>query len=175
MGRERQEDLERIAEFLAGRNEPIAIIVISGTAKALFGLPRRTLDIDAEISCSDEAYAALLSFLSAHKIPANIGENISQWGTIPLPQGYRERSAEILRKGSVSIKILDPADYIFSKLARGTELDEQDALDVCAAKGIGVEALRSRLGLVRLPKDPETRFFLERVERFLERLARSAP
>ncbi|MBI1864414.1 MAG: hypothetical protein HYR98_01525 [Nitrospirae bacterium] len=175
MGRERQEDLERIAEFLAGRGEPITIIVIGGTAKALFGLPRRTLDIDAEIACSDEAYAGLLSFLAAHKIPANIGENISQWGTIPLPQGYRERAVEILVKGSVSIKILDPADYVFSKLARGTETDEQDALDVCAAKEIGPDALRTRLGLVRLPKDPETRFFLDRTERFFKRLEQTAP
>lgn len=175
MGRERQEDLERIAEFLAGRGEPITIIVISGTAKALFGLPRRTLDIDAEISCSDEAYAGLLSFLAAHKIPANIGENISQWGTIPLPQGYRERASEILHKGSVSVKVLEFADYVFSKLARGTETDEQDAFDVCAAKGIGPDALRNRLGLVRLPKDPETRFFLERIERFLKRLEQTGP
>jgi hypothetical protein len=164
-------NLDRLVEFLEKQDEPVALILTGALARDFYDLPRQTVDIDAEIHCSPAVYERLYGFCRKNGILVNIGENISGWGMIPLPEGYRERAKTVKETGNFVLKVLAPIDYVFSKLARGTEIDEEDALDVCVKFDIGVNEIEKHLELVKLPLDPETRFFLERLERFKKNLA----
>ncbi|RMG73844.1 MAG: hypothetical protein D6710_02665 [Nitrospirae bacterium] len=160
----------RIVDFLEKQPEKIELIVIGGLARYFYNLPRHTIDIDAEIKCSSSVYEKLYNFCQKANILINIGENISGWGIIPLPEGYRKRATTIKETSNLSIKVLSPIDYVFSKLARGTEQDIHDALDVCRHFKISQDAIQKHLSLVKLPLDPESRFFIERLEIFKEKL-----
>ena len=168
---ERLRDLKKIVDFLKSRDEKITLIIAGGFARYFYGIPRFTEDIDAEIHCSEETYELLLSFAEKEKILLNVGEDISRWGLITLPEGYRERAITVMEEGNVTVKVLEEVDYVLSKLSRGTAIDEEDALEVCRIKGITPERIRERMKKMHLPRDPETRFFLERMERFLQLLS----
>lgn len=167
---EGRRELELVVDFLSKKDESITLIVIGGMALDLYGLSRGTRDIDAEIDCSEDTYLELLSFTESQGILINIGEDISRWGLIPLPQGYRERAIKVMTKKGVTVKVLEPLDYVFSKLIRGTDIDERDAEAVCSACNITPEMIEERLRLIALPRDIESRFFLDRTRRFIKRL-----
>jgi hypothetical protein len=109
--------------FARAEGSPIGLIVIDGVAMELYGLPRGTLDIDAEIRCEPSFYERLVRHLSDREIQFNIGEDIDHWSVVPLPTGYRRRTKTIYREKGVVIKVLDPLDFIASKLLRGIDQD----------------------------------------------------
>lgn len=82
-----------------------------------------TLDIDAEIRCEPSFYERLVRHLSDREIQFNIGEDIDHWSVVSLPTGYRRRTKTIYREKGVVIKVLDPLDFIASKLLRGIDQD----------------------------------------------------
>lgn len=156
--------IEKIESFARGRNEPVELIIIGGIAMAFYGFPRYTVDIDAEIKCSDEFYTQLIDYLKREGINFNISENISGWGIVPLPEGYRERSQTVYRSDLLIIKVLEPADFVFSKLLRGTEEDFNDALMVIKSQNITKDTLIERERLIKYPKDTEALFFKKKFQ-----------
>src|SRR3990172_4066398 len=81
----------------------------------------------------------------------NIGDNISGWGIVPLPSNYRERAKTVHSSTYLTLKILDPIDFVFSKLMRGTEEDLRDILDVIQRFNITKDALCERERLIQFP------------------------
>ncbi len=160
--------IERIESFGKEKNETIELLIIGGIAMAFYGLPRYTSDIDAEIKCSDEVYFELLEHLKKDKIAFNIGEDISAWGIIPLPTGYRERAKIVYRGEFLILKVLEPIDFVFSKLRRGTEEDIRDAIEVIRRFDIRKDKLIGHERLIKYPKDPETLFFKKKFQHLMK-------
>lgn len=159
--------LDKIETFAKAKKERIELLLIGGLAMSFYGMSRYTVDIDAEIGCSNETYFELLEYLKKEKIPSHISDNISGWGIIPLPANYRERTKIVYQTEYLTLKVLEPVDFIFSKLMRGTEEDFRDATEVIQKFNITKESLLERKSLIQFPKDPETLFFKKKFEHLI--------
>lgn len=160
--------ISAISDALAAAGEQAEIILIGGLALEFYGAPRGTTDIDAEVRCSEAAYFVLTEALASKGIIGNIGEDIDRWGTIPMPAGYRERATKVLGDANLSVSILHPADYVASKLRRGTEQDIEDSMSVIEKQKVSVEEIEKSIALIALPKDPESSLFRKRAEELLK-------
>ena len=159
--------IEQIEAFARAKDEPMELLLIGGLAMSFYGSPRYTIDIDAEIRCSNEIYFEFLEYLKKEGLAFNIGDNISGWGIVPLPSNYRERAKTVYSSAYLTLKILDPIDFVFSKLMRGTEEDLRDILDVIQRFNITKDALCERKKLIQFPKDPETLFFKKKFQHLM--------
>ena len=107
-------------------DRPVEIILLGGLAMMLYGLKRKTRDLDAEISkVTGRELTRILRYLD---IPADLSSDVSHWGMIDLPPGYRKRSKRIQRRGKITVRVLSPLDLAMSKLRVMRESDIQDAL-----------------------------------------------
>jgi hypothetical protein len=105
---------------------PIEIILLGGLAMALYGMRRKTRDLDAEIPALTGAQLGrILKYLD---IPADLSKDVSHWGMIDLPPGYRRRAKRLWRRGRITVRVLSPLDLTMSKLRVMREHDIQDAL-----------------------------------------------
>jgi len=160
--------IDKIEAFAKSKKESIGLLVVGGLAMDFYGIPRYTIDIDAEIKCSNKIYFELIEYLRKENISFNIGENISRWGIIPLPTNYMERAKNVYQSEYLTILILDPVDFVYSKLLRGTEEDFNDAAAVIRKYNITKDSLIERERLVQFPKDTETLFFKKKFQHLLE-------
>ena len=160
--------IDKIEAFAKSKKESIGLLVVGGLAMDFYGIPRYTIDIDAEIKCSNKIYFELIEYLRKENISFNIGENISRWGIIPLPTNYMERAKNVYQSEYLTILILDPVDFVYSKLLRGTEEDFNDAAAVIRKYNITKDSLIERERLVQFPKDTETLFFKKKLQHLLE-------
>lgn len=157
-------DIRRVAELIG---EPF--ILLGGAALPFYGVSRGTEDVDVEIfrAASFEDVSALADKIKGAGIDGDISANASGWGMIPLPTGYRERAIET---DLPNLRVLDPVDFVLSKLRRGIHDDMQDSLMVSEAQGITIPDIRERAGLIQLPADPITGQFLKRLDYFFDQL-----
>ena len=160
--------IERIEAFARTKGDPIELLLIGGLAMSFYGSPRYTVDIDAEIRCGNEIYFEFLEYLKKEGVAFNISDNISGWGIVPLPSDYKERAKTVYRGDYLTLKILDPVDFVFSKLMRGTEEDLTDIMDVVRRFNITKDALYERKKLIQFPNDPETLFFEKKFQHLIE-------
>jgi len=160
--------IDKVKDFAKSKNDTVELLLIGGLAMSFYGMPRYTVDIDAEIRCSDETYFELVEFLKRENISFNIGGDISGWGVIPLPANYRDRARNVYETGNFILKILEPVDFIFSKLMRGTEEDFKDAVEVIHKYAITKDSLIERKKLIKFPKDTETLFFKKKFQHLME-------
>ncbi|MBI4654344.1 MAG: hypothetical protein HY752_05050 [Nitrospirae bacterium] len=160
--------IEKIENHARVKKEPLELLLIGGLAMSFYEMPRYTIDIDAEIKCSEKFFSELIEFLKKENINFNISENISGWGIIPLPAGYRERAITVYKSDFLILKILEPIDFVFSKLLRGTEEDFSDATQVIKRYRITKDSLIGREALIKYPKDTETLFFKKKFQHLME-------
>ena len=168
-----QRYIDAFEEFSAKKDETIELLLIGGLAMSVYGIPRYTIDIDAEIKCSDKTYYELIEYLKARGMAFNLSENIAGWGIVPLPEGYRERATIAYKGKQLILKTLDPVDFIFSKLMRGTEQDFSDAIDVIKKYNLNSDVIKERESLIKYPKDSETLFFRKKLQHLFELLERN--
>lgn len=171
-----QVDLERVLsllkDFAHARKHPLRIILVGALALQHYGLhDRATIDLDAEV---DGDVEGLFQFLKSHRIPSDLGENISGWSVIAMPPGYRDRAATIYQDGFLEVKALSPLDLIIAKLRRFTEEDIQDARFIVEKYRIGVEeiAQSAEEAIRHSAKDTALFLFRTNVRLFLESLGR---
>jgi hypothetical protein len=150
------DELKKLVELLKTKNEDITLIVTGGVARHFYEIPRTTTDIDAEIECSDAEFLNTIADIGINKIIAHVDLNIDSWGMIPLPEGYKERAVFEYRDKNVTVKVMDKLDYVFSKLARGTEEDITDASEVIKKYNITQKDFEVRYKLVKPLKALET-------------------
>jgi hypothetical protein len=160
--------IDKIENFARSKKESIELLLVGGLAMSFYGIPRYTIDIDAEIKCSDETYFELIEYLKKENISFNISDNISSWGIIPLPANYRRRAKTVYKSDYLILKILDPVDFVFSKLLRGTEEDFNDVTEVIRKYKITKDSLIKHKRLIQFPKDPETLFFQKKFQHLIE-------
>ncbi len=159
--------IEKIDKFLKDKKSSAELILIGGLAMEFYGSPRYTVDIDAEIKCEDTLYFELVKYLKNEGISCNLSENISGWSIVPLPEGYKYRTKTVYESENLNVKVLDPVDFIFSKLLRGTEEDFKDILIVIDKYKISKTQILERERFIKYPKDPETFLFKKKMEHLL--------
>ncbi|MCC6543150.1 MAG: hypothetical protein IT392_01450 [Nitrospirae bacterium] len=87
---------------------------------------------------------------------------------ILFPLNYRERAKTVYSGEYLVLKILDPVDFVFSKLMRGTEEDLQDIMDVIRKYKISKESIHETEKLIQFPQDSETLFFKKNIQHLME-------
>jgi len=147
---------------------PVEIILLGGLALALYGLRRKTRDIDAEIpSLTGRQLARILNHL---EFPADLSADVSHWGMIDLPPGYRKRSRLVQRRGRITVRVLSPLDLAMSKLRVMRDMDIRDALYLIRRFKIGRLQIRRAMNRMIRGSIPSTDlfFFKEFMEGFLK-------
>jgi len=143
-------------------------ILSGGAALPFYGADHGTVDIDLEIqNAGYEQIEKINTQIEAAGIEADVTGDSSGWGMIPLPSGYRDRVIEIEIPG---LSILDPIDFILSKMRRGIERDLTDSIEVAKTQKVTREDIEGRLKLVDLPADPVTEIYNRRLEIFYKAL-----
>ena len=163
------ERVKKLVNFLSKNTDKnIEIIVVGGTAMSFYGDYRTTMDIDAEIiNCPENLYKNLLEHLKENKIQFNIDEDFDSWGMVPMPLGYRERAIPVYNEGNITVKTLEPIDFIISKLRRGADIDINDAEKIVSRNNITEKAIRERASKIEFIKTEETFWFKQRLEMFI--------
>jgi hypothetical protein len=159
-----------LEEYVRRSGRRLDVLLIGRLALYAYGSQEaRTEDVDAELAQDVEEVGA---FLKQHGVPSNLSENISGWSIVSLPPGYRERVRLLHHKDNLRISLLDPTDFIVSKLRRGTEQDLADAEFVARQHRVTAQAVRSAAesAVTASPKDTALFVFRKTVELFLQRL-----
>ena len=143
---------------------PIEIILLGGLALALYGRRRKTRDLDAEIPALTGAQLGrLLRYLD---IPADLSKDVSHWGMIDLPPGYRRRAKRLWRKGRITVRVLSPLDLVMSKLRVMRDSDIQDARYLIRRFKITRLQIRRAMNRMTRASIPSTDLFF--FEKFME-------
>lgn len=163
--------LSLLEEYVRQSGRPLEVLLIGRLALYAYGSQEaHTEDVDAELAQDVEEVGA---FLKRHGVPSNLSENISGWSIVSLPPGYRDRARLLHHKHNVRVSLLDPVDFIISKLRRGTEQDFADAEFVARRHAVTGKAIRAAAdsAIAASPKDTALFVFRKAVELFLQRLA----
>lgn len=160
-----------LAEFVQRTGTAVDLLLVGGLALQAYGAAgRATHDVDGELVGDLDA---LVDFLRAHHVPADLGENMSGWSVIAMPPGYRDRASVFLTQPGLRIRLLHPTDFIIAKLRRGTDLDLEDAEDVTHRFGVTLQEIRDAAGaaVAASPKDTALFLFRKTVDAFCARMA----
>ena len=101
------------------------LILVGGSALALLGSPRLTIDIDF---IGDDIHPNLLhqTILQIAREMNIFAEPVPLDRFIPMPDGNEERTIRIGQFGNLEIFIADPYSIALSKLDRGADTDFDD-------------------------------------------------
>ena len=158
-------------EYVRQTGQRLDVLLIGRLAMYAYGSSEaQTDDVDAELRQDVERVGA---FLKQHGIPSNLSENISGWSIVSLPPGYRDRTKMLHERENLRVAVLEPTDFVISKLRRGTEQDFTDAEFVARRYGVNRQAVQTAAdaALAASPKDTALFVFRKAVNLFLQRLA----
>jgi hypothetical protein len=105
-------------------------------------------------------------------VPSNLSENISGWSIVSLSPGYRDRAKVLHERENLRVAVLEPTDFIVSKLRRGTEQDFSDAEFVAQRYGVTPQAVQAAAdaAVAASPKDTALFVFRKAVALFIRRM-----
>jgi hypothetical protein len=157
-----------ITAIEATSRRPVTVILLGGLAMAWYGSSRQTRDLDAEVSSLTRPQ--LTRLWKSLGFPADLSADVSHWGMIDLPPGYRIRAKPIKKRGRITVKILSPLDLVMSKLRVMRESDIQDARFLIRRFRLTkAQIKRAMHRMIRASVPSTDLFFFQRfVENFLE-------
>lgn len=103
------------------------LVLVGGSALALLGSPRLTIDIDfvgddVHPNKLHQSIMQIAKELQIHVEPVPLDR------FIPLPKGSEERSIRIGQYGNLEIYVADPYSIALSKVDRGFDTDFEDII-----------------------------------------------
>lgn len=119
-------EIQSILQNMGARVPPSSqLILIGGSALALLGSPRLTIDIDfigddVHPNALHKTIMQIARELEVHVEPVPLDR------FIPLPEGSAERVIRIGQFGNLEIYVADPYSIALSKLDRGFDTDLAD-------------------------------------------------
>ena len=119
-------EIESILQSLGARvPSDSQLILIGGSALALLGSPRLTIDIDfiGDDLHPNALHRSLMQIATELKIHV---EPVPLERFIPLPKGSDQRNIRIGQFGNLEVYVADPYSIALSKLDRGLETDFDD-------------------------------------------------
>lgn len=162
--------IKLLREYVQQTGSELDLLLIGRLALQAYGADNpQTEDLDAEVGGD---FDQLVSYLTRHHIPTNLGENISGWSVIAMPPGYRERATIFFEETGLRIRLLAPVDFVIAKLRRGTEEDLDDAMFVAGKFGVRARSVNmaAESAIAASPKDTALFAFRKTVELFCRRL-----
>jgi len=154
------DDIEKLQEIECKK------IIVGGAALIFYDVERGTFDIDIQIDVSTQKeFNAIQDFLDENNIEADLTTNFEDWGQVPLPEGFNER---LILTEINNLYVLNPVDYIFSKLRRGSIQDVKDCVDVFKTQNVQLEELILAKEAIELPLDPISNTFNKIFDVFIE-------
>ena len=121
-------EIQTILQSMGERVPPASkLILVGGSALALLGSPRLTVDIDfiGDDVHPNPLHRAIIQI--ARELQIHV-EPVPLERFIPLPEGSEERRIRIGQYGNLEIFIADPYSIALSKLDRGFETDIDDII-----------------------------------------------
>ncbi len=116
------------------------LVLVGGSALALLGSPRLTIDIDfvGDDIKPEPLHQAILQIARELKIHI---EPVPLERFVPLPTGSAERSLRIGQFGNLEVYVADPYSIALSKLDRGLDTDLDDIVFLIRHNYITLEEL----------------------------------
>ena len=116
------------------------LILIGGSALALLGSPRLTIDIDfvGDDLHPNELHRSIMQIAKELKIHV---EPVPLDQFVPLPEGSEKRNIRIGQFGNLEVYVADPYSIALSKLDRGLETDFEDIIFLIHKKFISLNEL----------------------------------
>ena len=164
-----------LEDYVRQTGRRLDVLLIGRLAMYAYGAAEaQTDDVDAELAQDVEEVGA---FLKRHGVPSNLSENISGWSIVSLPPGYRGRARALHSRENLQVSLLDPLDFVVSKLRRGTEQDFTDAEFVARRYGLTAQAVQAAAdaAIAASPKDTALFVFRKAVALFLHSRLLSIP
>ena len=121
-------EIQSILQSFGERVPPSSrLVLIGGSALALLGSPRLTIDIDfiGDDVRPNELHQSIMEIAKELQIHV---EPVPLERFIPLPKGSAARSIRIGQFGNLEIYVADPYSIALSKLDRGVDTDFDDIL-----------------------------------------------
>jgi hypothetical protein len=121
-------DIRTILQILGERVPPGSrLVLIGGSALALLGSPRLTIDIDfvGDDKHPNELHKTII--LAARELKI-LAEPVPFERIIPLPEESPERSIRIGQFGNLEVLVADPYSIALSKIDRGYDTDLDDVV-----------------------------------------------
>jgi hypothetical protein len=162
--------IELLTDYTRETGASLDILLVGALALQAYGYQNRlTRDLDAEVVGSVDT---LTEFLSRHSIPADLTTNFSGWSVVAMPPGYRDRATNLVHQSNLRVRLLEPVDFVISKLRRGTDLDLDDAAFVAKRYHLTSEQIRAATSaaLAASPKDTALFLFNKTVDLFCKSL-----
>lgn len=117
--------LERLGQRLPGGT----LYLLGGSALALLGNPRTTVDVDYTFEAEPETAKSFEERVDELAAEMHVDAEAVPIGEfVPLPPNAYERRRLVGHYGSLAVYIFDPYTIALSKIARGFEADLEDVL-----------------------------------------------
>jgi hypothetical protein len=134
-------EIQSILMILGERVPPASrLILVGGSALALLGSPRLTLDIDfvGDDVHPNEFHRTIMQIARELKIHV---EPVPLERFVPLPKGSEQRVIHIGQFGNLEIYVADPYSIALSKLDRGFDTDLEDIVFLIHRNHVTLEEL----------------------------------
>lgn len=142
-------EIQSVLKIIGERVSPNSrLTLVGGSALALLGSPRLTIDIDfvGDDLHPNELHRTIIQIAREMKIHA---EAVPIERFVPLPAGYEQRRIRIGQFGNLEIFVADPYSIALSKLDRGLDTDfddliflvQQNLIDLVELERITLDAL----------------------------------
>lgn len=134
-------EIQSILNALGTRLPPSSqLTLIGGSALALLGSPRLTIDIDF---VGDDVNPSELdqAIMQAAKDLKIFVEPVPLERFVPMPEGSAERRIRIGQFGNLEVFVADPYSMALSKLDRGFDTDLEDIVFLVQNKFVELEEL----------------------------------
>jgi len=116
--------LERLGNHY---QKPTSLFLLGGSALALLGSLRSTLDIDYVGNDLTQTPLQLAIDQVAHEMQVEV-EPVPIAEFVPLPEGAENRNLFVGQYGNISVYIFDPYTIALTKIDRGFDTDIEDVI-----------------------------------------------
>ncbi len=119
---------------------PSRLVLVGGSALALLGSPRLTIDIDfvGDDLHPNELHRSIMQIAKELNVYV---EPVPLERFIPLPKGSEKRNIRIGQFGNLEVYVADPLSIALSKLDRGFDTDFDDLIFLIQHDLVTVEEL----------------------------------
>lgn len=134
-------EIQSILQALGERvQRPSRLVLVGGSALALLGSPRLTIDIDfvGDDLHPNELHRSIIQI--AKELQVHV-EPVPLERFIPLPKGSDKRNIRIGQFGNLEVYVADPYSIALSKLDRGFDTDFDDLVFLVQRNLVTIEEL----------------------------------
>jgi len=143
-------DAQRIRRFMEALGRAAVVegdcYLTGGATAVLLGWRATTVDVDIALEPEQDAVLRVIPRIK-DQLSINV-ELASPGDFIPLPPGWRDRSAFVERVGKLSFRHFDPVSQALAKLERGHAQDLEDVRTMLERRLVDAAQLRDAFATI---------------------------